>query len=341
MHANLVVAVIMAILVQLASAAPWDACFETNQSSNYSVVDPTYTSINNGFNYTSSPTFSSTVSIGNIYGNTSAGSLDAGIGPLYQTPPFAVQFDFLNQVGGNFNINYSVADLSGVLAINQTSIVPSSGSCWVVSSQVIGQTFNVYYQCAAVPIDGYVTIEATNNFGMASSTTRWIVSSTEAFHCFFDLTPVYLGTSTLSVSYIASSPISATQVAVSLNGNHVGYLTGSGFDVFIGIPNSWISNTSIADYVFTYPSQGGNTVNITSATLSYYGGRTFYTNYTMDFEYGQITVQDTGVYFADYEHATIFERFMVGIAGYFPLIIAVALLLLVWRVGAYWERTGT
>jgi hypothetical protein len=121
----------------------------------------------------------------------------------------------------------------------------------------------------------------------------------------------------------------------------LGNLTGSGSDIFTGIPIAWLSNTSIADYVAATPAGSNSTVVITSSTLSYYSGLVYYPNYTTDFTAGTVTTQSNGSFYATYGHSSEFDSFIVAISGLFPLLVAVAVLLLVWRIGVYWEKTGT
>ena len=329
------------LAISLASAFDTSRCYGTNGSTNYTVIsDGTYTSSNNGVQQMGSPGFSSISVVGFAYGDMASpgGTLTSQIGPFTATPPYVLQFDIFNKMGTVFDINYSAADLNGVILINYTTISSTSGSCAQTDIQYINQTLNIIYHCTGVSQNGSVTIEVTNDLGLSTRATRGLIASHEGWHCFFGVNPLTFGTATLAVNYAVSDPFA--HVTAYLNGHALGNLSNSGSDVFIGIPLAWLQPTSLADYVSLSPAANTTSVNITSSVLSYYGNLTYYPNYTANFAAGTITTQNNGTFYATYGHASDFDKLIISISGLFPLLLAVAILLLVWRVGAYWERTG-
>ena len=335
---NAIFALLLAI--SLASAFNVSDCVGIG-GGNYTVVtDVTYTGVYGGVVSMGSPNFASQAVVGAAFGDASGGGKQSQLGPLSATPPYIIQFDFINIAGNTLDVNFTSVDMDGVALINQTAISSTSGSCAFVSSDLSNQTYNVVYHCTGLVQNSSITISVSNSLGLTSRVTRSIISTTEGYHCFYGVTPIPLGSSTamLSVVYNASDP--NAHVSASLNGHVLGNFTGSGHDVFTGIPIAWLSNTSIANYVAASPG-GNSTVIIHSSTLSYYSGLVYYPNYTTDFTAGTITTQSNGSFYATYGHSSEFDSFIVAISGLFPLLVAVAVLLLVWRIGVYWEKTGT
>jgi hypothetical protein len=328
------------LAISLASAFNVSDCTGAG-GGNYTVVsDTSYTSVPNGAASMGSPNFAGIATIGSTFGDASSGGLQTQFGSLSATPPYIIQFDFLNMAGTAFDINFTSTDMDGVILINQTTISTTSGVCTPTSSAIVNQTYNIEYHCTGVAQNSSVTVSVSNSLGLTSRATRSITSYNEGYHCFYGVTPIPLGSSTAMLTVIYTADPGA-HASATLNGHLLGNLTGSGSDIFTGIPIAWLSNTSIADYVAATPAGSNSTVVITSSTLSYYSGLVYYPNYTTDFTAGTVTTQSNGSFYATYGHSSEFDSFIVAISGLFPLLVAVAVLLLVWRIGVYWEKTGT
>ena len=325
---------IFALLLAISLASAFNVSDCTGAGGGYSIINISSASVNNGALTVSSTNFVSLVTVGSPYGETSGPTMQTSLGPLAVTPPYVIQFDFLNIAGTTLDINYTVGDLDGIHLINQTSISSTSGSCTPTSTTLSNQTYNIEYHCTGIASNSSITIDATNNYGLTTSTTRSLTTSNAAFHCFYGLAPTNLGTATLTVLYNTSG---GDSVGVSLNGHPLGNLSGSGHDVFVGIPLAWLNNTSIANYVSTNPA--ANT-SISSSAISYYSGMVPYSNYSVNHPSGVIIVNDTGSYDVTYSHASSSDQLIMAMSDFWPLLIAVGLLLLIWRVGVYWEKSG-